>query len=360
MKGRDPQDRSFLRNDPSPLHSILKTRIHISVSPSSPFRIGLHGLDSFGLYHLQQLSLRQDFELAAISAPGDLEIPWPADREPGRCCSGLRELLCEDLDAVILSDLPDQLDRRAEVVNSVLQAGMHVILARPTSLARNGWPEIRESLARTQTQLFMYHPPEFDVEYRTAYRAVSSGSLGDLVSLRWSRFCQALPIPASSSPARLIPEPRWQQGLWESEALSGLAMLLSLHAKPVTRVYADADPQQHHLQILLEFQGGGRGHWEINLASPASLATGWFLTGTQAGFLRDRAFRVTSEGEIVENSVDLQSPCQAAFYDALAESLSSRSSVPDKTAHLSRLFAVFSAAQASAASRNWTEVSSWE
>lgn len=328
------------------------------MSSSSPLRIGLHGLDSFGLYHLQQLSLRDDLELAAVSASGDLEILWPANRPPGKHHPSLPDLLREDLDAVILSDLPEQSRERAALFNSVLQAGKHVILGQPASIAPQDWAELRNTLTQTQRQILVDHPSEFDSEYRTARRVASLSLLGDLLSIRYLRFRHALPPHGPSNSAPRIPEPRWQRGLWESEALSGLSMLLSLHPQPVARVYAHAAP--HHLQILLEFQHGGRGHWEIDLASPAPLSTGWFLAGTRATFSRDRTYRVTDEGEIVETPVEAEPTCQTAFYDTLAQKLSHSSASPDNISALSRLFAVFSAAQASATSKNWTQVARWE
>ncbi|MFO1022991.1 MAG: hypothetical protein U0903_20190, partial [Planctomycetales bacterium] len=109
----------------------------------TPIRVGLHGLDSFGLYQWQQFSLCPDFELVAVSVPPETEVVWPAHRKPGIRFDRLLDLVGADLDLIVLGDLPAETGEVVVAACEVLNAGKHLLFAQPCPLSPEQWHEIR-------------------------------------------------------------------------------------------------------------------------------------------------------------------------------------------------------------------------
>ncbi len=305
------------------------------------------GLDRRGWHRLEQLSLRDDWRVAAVTDPR-------ADRRSVARIScpvvvdSLDDLLATSgLSGVIVTEPPRQ---RATIVQHCLLAGKEVWLEPPLS---DDLRQVRrlQTLARERrVALHVLQTQRYDQKYRTACAAVRSGRLGSLLSLRlvsaeWTTFVGDL--GAAACP---LVDPVEQFGP------HGFDQLLGLIDSDPHWVWARRCSGEDGFLAVIGFTNGVTAQVEVRRRARATCHTGWVLEGAAASYQDGRIISVASDGELIDEPVIIEPPHDDPFIASLTNGVGP-GDVEDRRAWLTvgLMLAVQKSSHRNAAIR-WDEV----
>jgi predicted dehydrogenase len=270
--------------------------------------VGLVGLDRRGWHRLEQLSLRDDWFVAAVTDPR-------ADRRHVAKVScpvvveSLDDLLATTgLSGVIVTEPARQ---RANIVQRCISAGKEVWLEPPLS---DDLRQVRrlQSLARERrVPLHVLQTQRYDHDYRAALAAVESGRLGPLRSIRlvaaeWTTF-------AGDQGAAACPlvDPVEQFGP------HGFDQLLGLTEGDPHWIWARRCTGEDGFLAVIGFSNGVTAQLEVRRRARATLHTGWVLEGELASFQNGRLITVATDGELIDEPIGPAIPDLDPFFAAL-------------------------------------------
>lgn len=276
---------------------------------AAPVRqIGLVGLDRRGWHRLEQLSLRDDWHVVAVTdsradrrAMARVSLPGVVD--------SLAELLAmPHLSGVIITEPPRQ---RVALVDQCLSAGKDVWVEPPIA---HDLRQVRrlQSLARQHhANLFVLQPERFEADFQSALAAVESGKLGALRSIRltsaeWTTF-------AGDSGAAVCPlvDPIEQFGP------HGFDQLLGLVQGDPHWIWSRRFTGEDGFLAVMGFTSGTTVQIEIRRRSRATLNTGWVLDGETASYQQGRIISVATDGELIDESVTVSPGLDDPFLASL-------------------------------------------
>jgi len=257
-------------------------------------------LDRRGWHRLEQLSLRDDWRIVAVTdsradrrAMARVSLPGVVDT--------LGELLAyPGLSGVIITEPVRQ---RASLVDRCLMAGKEVWIEPPLA---DDLRQVRrlQSLARQQrVRLHVLQPERFERDYQSALSAVDSGRLGNLRSVRltsaeWTTF-------AGDQGAVVCPlvDPIEQFGH------HGFDQLLGFLKGDPHWIWSRRFTEEDGFLAVMGFTSGTTVQIEIRRRSRATLNTGWVLDGELASYQQGRLISVAADGELIDEPLNI-SPCQ--------------------------------------------------
>lgn len=272
-----------------------------------PLCIGIVGLGCAGRYHLERLSLRDDFRVVALhdTLPAALrnsaEFPatphadWPSF------------LADAELEVVLIATPPTEHFRQAV---DVLQSGRDVLIETPMCLRTADADELLAAAFRSGRRLSVLHTHRWDDDFRTAQTLISAGKLGRVLTAKWNVW-QFNPPPVASR-RRAQSGSEWRHDpaaggdvLWTFGSHYFDQLLQLVRAEPAT-VFARwlADKRQpsaaDSFLAVVTFANGAVGEIEVHHGSFAPLRTGWLVNGTEGAYSNFTHFSATSEDEVVD------------------------------------------------------------
>lgn len=257
-------------------------------------RVAVVGLDRLGWHRIEQLGLRDDWSVVALTdARPDRRALARVSRT--EVVDTIDELLTvPELDGVIITEPPAQ---RRELVERCLDARVSVWLEAPLS---DDLRQVRrfQTLARERgVQVRVLQPRRFDTAYRQAVSMLQSGRLGQLRSIRlvsaeWTAFAGD-----EGAPACPLTDPVEQFGP------HGFDQLVGMVPSDPHWVWARRCSGEDGFLAVVCFTCGTTAQIEIRRRARATCQTGWVLEGENASFQQGRLISVANDGELIDELV---------------------------------------------------------
>ena len=293
-----------------------------------PVRVGIVGLGRAGRYHLERLSLRDDFRVVALHDTDSTALrncnEFPA-RQHGVWSSFLADSV---LEAVLIATPPAT---HFQAAVDVLEAGRDVLIESPLCLRVAEADELLAVASRTGRRLSVLHTHRWDDDFRSAKAMIAEGKLGQVLAAKWNIW-QFNPRPESLG---------WQvrsASNWQHDSAAGGGVLWTFGAhyfdqllqlvgmEPVSvfarwlgdRSRSEADDS---FLAVVTFANGAVGEIEVHHSSFAPQRTGWMVNGTDGAYSNFTHFSATPEGEVVDIGETPLPTAWDEYYAAVAKYL---------------------------------------
>ncbi|MBI5757788.1 MAG: Gfo/Idh/MocA family oxidoreductase [Planctomycetales bacterium] len=300
-----------------------------------PVRVGIVGLGRAGRYHLERLSLRDDFRVVALHDTHPTALRNCAEF-PARPHSDWNSFLTDsELEAVLIATPPAT---HFQAAVDVMQSGHDVLIETPLCLRVADADELLEVAFRTGRRLSVLHTHRWDDDFRTAQAMIAEGKLGQVLAAKWNIW-QFNPRPESFG-WQMRSTSDWQQDpaagggvLWAFGTHYFDQLLQLVGAEPVTvfarwlgdRRRKDGDDS---FLAIVTFANGAVGEIEVHHSSFAPLRTGWIVNGTDGAYSNFTHYSATPEGEIVDIGEPPRPTAWDEYYAAVARHLHGSDSNP--------------------------------
>lgn len=153
---------------------------------ASMVRVGLAGLGTFGRQHANVLAGLEGVELAAVCDPRPESVAWANEQYsvPGRYTDFAAMIASERLDAVyIVSPEPTH----AGMELAAFERGLAVFVEKPLAMNYEEGQRVVEAATRAGSVFQVGFVLRFDPHHAYLQQQITSGSFGQLVSLRAKR-----------------------------------------------------------------------------------------------------------------------------------------------------------------------------
>lgn len=334
-----------------------------SIDAFDPIRAGIVGLGRAGRYHLERLSLRDDFRVVAL-LDTDPTALRNCDEFDSRQHADWKSFLSDaEIETVLIATPPTEHFQQAI---EVLQSGRDALVETPMCLRVADADELLAAAARTGRCLSVLHTHRWDDDFRTARAMIADGKLGRVLTAR-SSVWQFDPLPETFGwSGRSVSS--WQHDpaagggvLWTFGSRHFDQLLQLVGAEPVSvfaRWLGDrgrSHPDESFLAVVT-FANGVIGEVEVHHGSFAPLRTGWVVNGTDGGYSNFTHFSVTPEGELVDINDPPLPTAPDEYYAAIARHLRRGESNPVTGEQARRVVALIEATRRSAESGCLQEV----
>jgi myo-inositol 2-dehydrogenase/D-chiro-inositol 1-dehydrogenase len=140
-------------------------------------RIGLIGYGAWGVHHARVIVGSKEVALTAIAAKSEATAAKARTEHPNcRVCSDYRELLSQELDAVVVV-LPSYIHH--EISKAVLESGRHLLLEKPMTLSIAHCDELIAIAKAKQRVLAIGHEMRMSSLWGKVKELVASGAIGE-------------------------------------------------------------------------------------------------------------------------------------------------------------------------------------
>ena len=299
----------------------------------SAMKIGIAGLGRKGMHHLERLSLRSDFAVAAVhdAAPSRAAL---AEHLCGQFVPSREEFLADPrFDTVLVATPPAS---RAAFVRAALASGKHAAVESPLGFDQHEAEEIRSLSARAGRRVAILPASRFDPDFATVMSLVKSGALGRVLAAKrilWGRRVAApdtigRPLKAGEEAAEVDPERAAGFPAPLVEPMTAcFEQVLALIDEPVRSVFATWGGSHHTaasfqtaraMAVRMRFQGGATAEIDLDIDSLVPLRTGWVLSGTDGGYKKLRRYQRSGDQEIFDVPVQVVEAASDGVYDELA------------------------------------------
>lgn len=292
----------------------------------SPIRVAIAGLGRAGTFHLERLSLREDFQVIAVCDNAPMMPAYNATLVSGGV-TDWRSILCDPgVDVVLIATPPRT---HVELALDALAAGKHVLVEQPIALKVADIDRLISASTQAQGSLKIVQTRQWDDDFRTALEVARGGRLGSLKAVKLIVWDTGVPASASSETATH----------WSGDSRTGGGVLIEFgtHYLPQLLQLVDETPQsvfaqfnqvgrndrtaESQFSMLVTFPSGATAQIEVDMESPIRWHTGWTLTGTLGGFQNFRRYQRTEDGEIFDSPVDISPFELDGAYAELATSI---------------------------------------
>lgn len=257
------------------------------------------GLDRRGWHRLEQLSLRDDWQVVAATdsladrrATARVSLPGVVDSLPDL-------LAIPGLTGVLITE-PAR--HRSSIIDACLTAGKEVWVEPPLAMDLRQVRRLQSVAKQRRVPLHVLQPERFERDYRAALTAAESGRLGNLRAIRltsaeWTTF-------AGDQGAAVCPlvDPI------EQFAPHGFDQLLGFVQGDPHWIWSRRFTGEDGFLAVMGFTSGTTVQIEIRRRSRATLNTGWVLDGELASYQQGRIISVAGDGELLDEPVTVP-PC---------------------------------------------------
>lgn len=321
------------------------------------------GLGRAGVYQLERLGLRDDFQVVAVHD----HCPQAADRLPRgdfRFCPDWRDLLRDPEIDLIWIAIPPAAHAGAAV--AALHAGKHVVVEAPLCLTADEADAVLAAAARTGRVVSVAPTRHHDENFRAALAARREGVLGRVRSIRHLNWHFAGPRARSNTAGPISASGRQSVSHWRDDRSTGggalwdfgahlFDQLLQLTDERPVRIFAKLVPHSEcptvdvAFLVMIEFDGGLVASLDVNRASPAPVSTGWIIAGDAGAFSGGTQYLPTAEGEIVDLPQSCEPPENEDYLNAFFQLVRSGRPNPTSAEEARRCIVLVNAARRSAA-----------
>lgn len=306
---------------------------------------------------------------AIVRTPGlrlrsvcDITAGCRKDAEKKFGCETFSELgafLADDqLDAVVVAT-PSH--AHVEPVLAALKSGKTVLCDKPLVQSEREAKRLFSAAEKADRHLITFQNRRFDNYFRTAYKVVQGGKLGQLHELRLSEWW-------FNDVMATFGVKGYRPG-WRTQAAYGggvlmdfgphyVDQLLQMVPEPVTAVHCvlnarrwavDTDDQ---FVLSIQFESGVQAIIEVMMAAQVPLKTVWAISGSDAGFRWEQdagtLYRRHANGKMTQKQIKPLPDDWDAFYRNLKNVLSGREEPLVKPSETLRLMRVLDASRRSA------------
>lgn len=231
---------------------------------SAPLRVGVIGLGWFGEVHCDTIIGIPDLRLSALStrnAPRLKELSYKY--KVSKATTDFAEIIEDsEIDVIVVTT---KWDKHKDVTVAALRSGKHVFLEKPIASTLLEGQEIIDVSLHSEGIFFVGHICRFNPRYQAAQRAVMSGEIGEIVSLKTHRN---LPAPLT---LRLLND----TSPITSDAIHDLDLIFWLTGESSGEVFTQARAIRglkypDVAQILLKLSSGILATLEVNWHMPAT------------------------------------------------------------------------------------------
>jgi len=169
-----------------------------SVAGTRKFRVGVVGAGYVSSYHLRAVQSLPFADVVAIADPDQAKARQMARQfSVEKVYSGLDEMLQEKLDVVHILTPPAS---HADLVIQALEAGAHVFVEKPMAETSEDCERMLEAARQTGRVLSVNHSARMDPVVLQALEIVSSGGIGDVLSVTFLRSSNYMPFAGGKLP----------------------------------------------------------------------------------------------------------------------------------------------------------------
>jgi predicted dehydrogenase len=235
------------------------------------FKAGIIGAGYIGEYHARGYSGQANARLAMVVDQNLANAQKLAGQYQAEAASDLKALLDSDIELVsICTPTPTH----AEIANTLMQAGKHVLCEKPIARSVEQAQTMIETAQRCGVKLMVGHVSRYEADHHKAREILERGEIGEL-RMAFHSLTSAYP---GWSAQNWFGDQAKSGGPIVDLAIHSVDYMLWLFKCPVERVYAlgskQAGAQNHYALASLYFANGGLGLIETSWAHPASAPFG--------------------------------------------------------------------------------------
>ena len=247
-------------------------------------RVGFVGLGRRGRFHLQRISLRNDIVPVALVA-GETEEVEIGEPDGCRIVADCDELLVdEDIDVILVTGTQPG---RLETVRRALDGGRSVAVPSPLTVAEAALVADGSSGPR----LLVLSDCLADDDFQVARDQVQSGRLGEPRALAHTTWGFVGTGQRQSADDGQLPFPLLDR-------LEQFLLLTAIDQLSVSAHRLAGSGPSEGIGVRILSPGGVTAGIEYHPSSPASLASGWMIAGTEGGYRDFEVFSVTDDEEV--------------------------------------------------------------
>lgn len=155
---------------------------------TSTLNVGLAGLGRFGSLHAKVLAAQPGVELAAICDPDAEQVERVGDQhDVGVRCQSVEELLeVRGIDCVYIVT-PEEFHE--DHVEAAIDRGVPIFLEKPLAMSATKGQDIADRARESGVYLQIGFVLRFEARHALVQQIVSSGQLGELITIRAKRNC---------------------------------------------------------------------------------------------------------------------------------------------------------------------------
>ena len=266
-------------------------------------RVGFVGLGRRGRFHLQRISLRNDIVPVALVA-GETEEVEIGEPDGCRIVADCDELLVdEDIDVILVTGTQPG---RLETVRRALDGGRSVAVPSPLTVDEAALVADGSSGPR----LLVLSDCLADDDFQVARDQVQSGRLGEPRALAHTTWGFVGTGQRQSADDGQLPFPLLDR-------LEQFLLLTAIDQLSVSAHRLAGSGPSEGIGVRILSPGGVTAGIEYHPSSPASLASGWMIAGTEGGYRDFEVFSVTGDEEVYGTSLASPSIDLDRIYDDL-------------------------------------------
>ena len=233
-------------------------------SQSTPFRVGVIGLGWFGEVHCDAIIGIPELTLSALSTRNAERLKDLATKyKVAKAKTDFMDVINDpDIDVIVVTTA---WDKHKDATIAALKAGKHVFLEKPITSTLSDGEELIATSKNCEGLFFVGHICRFNPRYQATQRAVASGEIGQIISIKTHRN---LPAPMTE---KFID----QTGPITSDAIHDIDLILWLTGDSAGEVFAQTRSIRNFknpdiAQILFKLSSGVLASLEVNWHMPAS------------------------------------------------------------------------------------------
>ena len=247
-------------------------------------RVGFVGLGRRGRFHLQRISLRNDIVPVALVA-GETEEVEIGEPDGCRIVADCDELFVdEDIDVILVTGTQPG---RLETVRRALDGGRSVAVPSPLTVAEAALVADGSSGPR----LLVLSDCLADDDFQVARDQVQSGRLGEPRALAHTTWGFVGTGQRQSADDGQLPFPLLDR-------LEQFLLLTAIDQLSVSAHRLAGSGPSEGIGVRILSPGGVTAGIEYHPSSPAPLASGWMIAGTEGGYRDFEVFSVTGDEEV--------------------------------------------------------------
>lgn len=233
-------------------------------SQRMPLRVGVIGLGWFGEVHCDVIIGIPELTLSALSTRNTTRLKDLASKyKVSKAKTDFMELINDpDIDVIVVTTA---WDKHKDAAIAALKAGKHVFLEKPITSTLSDGEELIETSKNCEGIFFVGHICRFNPRYQAAQRAVVSGEIGQIISIKTHR----------NLPALMTEKFIDHTGPITSDAIHDIDLILWLTGDSAGEVFAQTRSIRNFnnpdfAQIFLKLSSGVLASLEVNWHMPAT------------------------------------------------------------------------------------------
>ena len=280
---------------------------------SQTWRVGIVGLESVGLFLLEQMSLNTNLQIVGAFEPDQKRRDLTSEQVVTFWDQPETAILSPETDILVFAE-----GASVELIAQGILKGKRTVVGCPWSFKSNELQQLWEAANSLKTLTTFAGFRRWASDFVGAYSAKSSGRIG---KINYAHLCCWEMSLATDSDSNTVNE----------QCFHWLDQLLLLVDSVPKQVFARRSPDldqnlNREIFIYLEFSNGCVAQIDLRTQSRLAHRTGWMLEGSQGSYRNHRLYTTMPDGEIVDEPLSVPSVSGDRFAEELVAACSGKSS----------------------------------